>query len=143
MLAVTLSFNNNHTHKPKSNSSDGEILTKDFLFCSQLELTIPSHDAADCCGALCSLVAQARREQGGSAGRPIVHSARRWFGLARALLRVLQPPSSCCCCHPFCVHRSPATHPRPPGCQSSSYVSTGEAVTQTKHDLIFQRMNST
>ena len=111
LLAVTLSLNN-HTHKPKSNSSDKEILKSVFLFLlvrSQLTLTFPSHDAADCCGALCSLVAQARREQGGSTGRPIVHSARRWFGLARALLRVLQPPSSCCCCHPFCVHRSPAT----------------------------------
>ena len=32
MLAVTLSLINNHTHKPKSNSSDGEILEKDFLF---------------------------------------------------------------------------------------------------------------
>ena len=31
MLAVTLSLNN-HTHKPKSNSSEGEILKKDFLF---------------------------------------------------------------------------------------------------------------
>ena len=50
LLAVTLSLNN-HTHKPKSNSSDGEILKKDFLFLFR-SFSAPTHSSKSRCSRL-------------------------------------------------------------------------------------------